>query len=165
MSDDWPTHIKEDREELPDDCLRNVLRLGRHSHRLRTNVHREDLGCPNPYCGSPCWFVLQVALADVPLTPLAGTLTKKAKRNNRKTIEIATEWDFAPPGSVGVCVSTEATTTMHTPIPMAPTMNRNCINQSVAEYAVITTTQAHLATESICCPSSVQGEEDLADLG
>lgn len=46
------------------------------------------------------------------------------KRNSRNTIEMATGCDLAPPSRVGVCVSTVATTSIQSAMPIPPTMNR-----------------------------------------
>lgn len=54
-----------------------------------------------------------------------GGLQKRAKRKSKKTIEMPTGLDLAPPARSGVSVSTAATMTMQIPMPMAPTMKRN----------------------------------------
>lgn len=45
------------REELVEDALGDVLHLRAHSHGLRSDVHGENLGSPNPSRGTPGWFV------------------------------------------------------------------------------------------------------------
>jgi hypothetical protein len=45
------------------------------------------------------------------------------KRKRRKTMEMPTGCDFVPLFSLGVVRPTMGTSIMHSPIPMAPTMN------------------------------------------
>ena len=45
--------VKEDGEELLENGVCDVLGLRCHSDGLGADIHREDLGCPNPYCCTP----------------------------------------------------------------------------------------------------------------
>lgn len=45
--------LEKQREELLEDRVGDVLRLRRHAHCLGTYVHRENLGRPDPDCGTP----------------------------------------------------------------------------------------------------------------
>lgn len=49
--------IEESREELLHDGIGDVLRLRGHADSLRTHIHGEDFGGPNPSCRAPRWFV------------------------------------------------------------------------------------------------------------
>lgn len=52
--------VEEDGEELLEDGVGDVLSLRSHTHSLRANVHRENLGRPNPDCGTPRWLVCKI---------------------------------------------------------------------------------------------------------
>lgn len=49
--------VKEQREELVEDGLGDVLCLRAHTHGLGTHIHTEDFGGPDPGCGTPGWLV------------------------------------------------------------------------------------------------------------
>lgn len=49
--------VEEGWEELLQDGVCDVLHLRTHAHGLRTYVHGEDLGRPNPDGGSPRWLI------------------------------------------------------------------------------------------------------------
>ena len=48
-----PSLLQEDREELLENCVGDVLHLRAHAHGLRSNVHREDLRGPDPGSRTP----------------------------------------------------------------------------------------------------------------
>jgi hypothetical protein len=52
--------VEEDGEELLDDCVGDILRLGGHADGLGADVHGEDFGGPDPDGGAPGGFIWEL---------------------------------------------------------------------------------------------------------
>ena len=52
--------LQEEREKLLHDAVYDVLALRAHADGLGADVHGEDLGGEDPYCGAPGWLVCSV---------------------------------------------------------------------------------------------------------